>query len=211
MQNKILQFTKDELFIEKYFEETGNKSYVLKEEEDSGKSTLEVMCNSECSLCIRNLDSKEKNVNLSFFRTGSKLGLCKRVDHIVFEQISEEQWNAHLIEMKSGIENLEKWYDIKGKFRASYFIVRAMVAILHIEIKTFYFYTTYEHANILTRETNISSRKVRTGEKIVNPKDEWEKGYIMMNLGEKIRFDHFPVEMKRIDGILEGKLQLRKG
>ena len=92
--------------------------------------------------------------------------------------------------MKTSI-NVEKWEKVKGKFRASFLVVKAIAAIINYEIENFYFHTTYESVNLL-------EGRLPLGEKLKNPENEWN--------GNKFYFDeecivvfkeHEPIKMTR--------------
>ena len=114
-----------------------------------------------------------------------------------------QKWDAHLIEMKTGIEKLEKWVEIKGQFRASYLAVKAIAAVIDYEIENFYFYTTYEHASFMSDKENTVTRKAHLGKEAVRPEDEWNGNKFGLNIGDKLPFTHTPVKMTRNgEGIL---------
>ena len=81
----------------------------LCENGEDGKTLLHISCSNEM-LVIRNLDQvgiREGDLGgsttVGFLRSDKAHGLCKRVDHMIFENFKENLWNVHLIEMKSGV------------------------------------------------------------------------------------------------------------
>lgn len=78
-----------------------------------------------------------------FFKADQKYSMMKRVDHIILEHTGDDTWNLHLIEMKSSV-GVQKWIEVKGKFRASYLVSQAIAAMLEIPLDHTYLYTTYE-------------------------------------------------------------------
>ncbi len=185
----------------------GQNEYELRENNKEGKSILRLKVSSDRSICIENIDDKKSDI--LYFRdkdlSGNNTYLKKRVDHIIFSYLENNIYDAHLFEMKTGIENSEKWIDIKGKFRASYLLAHSIAGILHISINDVYMYTTYEHANLMADKTNPISRHARVGGKYTRPIDEWNGNGFALNFGQKVTFRHTPIKMERnTEGILEG-------
>ena len=116
MNVKKREFIINELMV-KNFVECENSIIYLEETEDSGRSILEFQLASDGNLSIKNVDGK--NTQMHFFQNEKGKSMFKRVDHIIFEHLTEDDWKLHLIEMKSSVGN-EKWIEVKGKFRASY-------------------------------------------------------------------------------------------
>lgn len=142
-----------------------------------------------------------------FFKADQKYSMMKRVDHIILEHTGDDTWNLHLIEMKSSV-GVQKWIEVKGKFRASYLVSQAIAAMLEIPLDHTYLYTTYEKECFDTcSETMPVERRVRTGN--ISPKREWESGRVELNFGEKIPFDHEKVQMTRSTDGLKGNVQMK--
>ena len=131
-----------------------------------------------------------------FFKNEKAKSMFKRVDHIVFEQLENNSWKLHLIEMKSSVGN-EKWTDIKGKFRASYLLAQGIAAMLEMCITETCMYTTYEKANFSLSGTMPTARRLPLGEKLVRPEEEWSGDKFELNFGSRISFRHTPIQMKR--------------
>lgn len=176
------------------FIENENSCICLEETIESGKSQLILQLLSNSNLSIKNVDNKKTELN--FFKSGSKLGLSKRVDHIVFEKLQNDEWKLHLIEMKSTV-GYGTWIDVKGKFRASYLVAQAIAAMLEMTIVKTYMYTTYEKVDLKLSDTKPSARRVHTGEKMIRPEEEWNGTEFRLNYGEKVKFEHIPIPMKR--------------
>ena len=127
--------------------------------------SLKLLSNQNFS--IRNVDKKITIIH--FF--DEKKGMYKSVDHIVFENLGNNDWKIHLIEMKSSVK-YNKWIEVKAKFRASYLLVQAIAAILSMNIKELLMYTTYEKCNLDKPETMPTARRLFLGQKYVDPLDE---------------------------------------
>jgi hypothetical protein len=182
-------FIRDDLF------EKVSMEYELTETEDGGASYITWQCSNKENRCIANFD--KKSIELPFLKPDKRYHLRKCVDHVIFESNEQEKWTIHLIEMKTGIEHKDKWNEIKGKFRASYFTIKAIAAVLDLEIENFYFYTTYEHATLMNKPENLVSRTPHTGEAAIRPEDEWTGDKFGLNIGKRIPFKHTPIKMKR--------------
>ena len=190
----------NELMDENFIESETDQIY-LEEKEDSGKSILRWKLLSNQNFSIRNVD--KKNTIIHFF--DEKKGMYKRVDHIVFENLGNNDWKIHLIEMKSSVK-YNKWIEVKAKFRASYLLVQAIAAILSMNIKEVRMYTTYEKCNLDIPETMPTARRLFLGQKNVDPLDEWQGTDFGLNFGERIEFMHTPIQMVRNEmDILQGE------
>ena len=129
--------------MEKNFIENETEQIYLEEKEDSGKSILKWKLVSGQNFSIKNVN--KKNTIMYFF--DEKKGMYKRVDHIIFENLGNNNWKIHLIEMKSSVK-YSKWIEVKAKFRASYLLSQAIAAMLSLNIKEVCMYTTYERCNL---------------------------------------------------------------
>ena len=200
--NKKTEFIINELLVDNFIEKETNE-ILLEETEDTGKSSLKIQLKSIDNLSIKNVD--KKNTQMNFFQDSKNKSMNKRVDHIIFEQISCDKWKLHLIEMKSSVGN-DKWIDIKGKFRASYLVARAIAAMLELDIQETYMYTTYEKVSFVLSETMPAARRLKVGGEYVKPQEELDGAAFSLNFGEKIRFIHKPLRMVRnSQGILTGE------
>lgn len=128
--NEKRKYVIENLLMEGFIE-SESEVIQLEEKEESGKSLLEIHLKDKENLSIKNIDMK--NTQMYYFRSDKNLSLYKRVDHIVFEHISDDDWKLHLIEMKSSVGR-NKWTEIKGKFRASYLWAQGIAAMLDINI-----------------------------------------------------------------------------
>lgn len=180
--------------MEKDFLEQESEIIYLEEAEDTGKSLLKLELISDKSLSIKNVD--KKRTEFHFFQKASSKSMFKRVDHIVFENISDNNWRLHLIEMKSSVGS-EKWVEVKGKFRASYLLGQAIAAMLEMNLVETYMYTTYEKVHFSPSKTIPSARRGRVGQKNVKPQDEWDGKDFGLNFGIRVNFVHRPIQMKR--------------
>lgn len=200
MNVKKRQFIINELMVKDFIECEQNIIY-LEETEDSGKSILEFRLESGDNLSIKNVDFK--NTQMCFFQKNKMKSMFKRVDHIIFEHLTDNDWKLHLIEMKSSVGN-EKWIEVKGKFRASYLFAQGIAAMLEMHIVDTCMYTTYENVHLSLSKTMPAARRLRLGEKQVKPQDEWNGSDFGLNFGTRIKFRHKPILMKRIGETLEG-------
>lgn len=158
---------------------------------------------SDENLIIKNVD--KKNTQMYFFQSSGTKSMLKRVDHIVFEHISDNNWKLHLIEMKSNIFD-KKWIEVKGKFRASYLLSQGIAAMLEMNIAEICMYTTYENVHFSCPETMPSARRLPLGIPQIKPQDEWNGGKVGLNFGTEIRFSHIPTQMRRNENdVLVGK------
>lgn len=192
----------NELMVDQFIE---NESELirLEETEDTGKSILEIRLDSAENLSIKNVDKKPTQM-LFFVNTKEKC-MFKRVDHILFQCLEDNNWRVHLIEMKSSIAN-DKWKDVKGKFRASYLFVQSLAAMLEMDLVETRMYTTYERACFRPSETKPVERRLLLGEKHIKPEDEWSGKNFGLNFGTRIKFMHVPIKMARNkNDILEGR------
>lgn len=98
--NKKTEFIINELLVDNFIEKETNE-ILLEETEDTGKSSLKIQLKSIDNLSIKNVD--KKNTQMNFFQDSKNKSMNKRVDHIIFEQISYDKWKLHLIEMKSSV------------------------------------------------------------------------------------------------------------
>lgn len=196
------QFIIDELMVANFIEDSANVIQ-LEETEDTGKSQLNFQMISNKNLIIKNVD--KKHTEIYFFQDTKLKSMFKRVDHIIFENVSDNNWNLHLIEMKSSVGN-EKWIEVKGKFRASYLLSQGIAAMLEMNIIETYMYTTYEKVYFSFSETMPSARRLRLGEKLVSPQNEWSGSNFGLNFGTTVKFIHKPIQMHRNEqDVLVGK------
>ena len=208
MYQTRIQYALDNFIMDQYFLPMSN-FYHLKEEKDSGKSDLKLSINHE-NLCIYDFDNKKK---CGFLRTEKTYGMQKSVDHIIFENCSDE-WKLHLIEMKSSV-GYKTWLEsIKPKVRTSYFTALAIAEFLGIDIliTNVRAYTTYEVEKFSLNETNPRAKVSHLGYAARDPKrDEWEKGKIFIHIGEEIMIPHTNIQMIKNPetGILEGSLEIQ--
>ena len=200
MDDCLTNFIIDNFFVDNFFD-INERQYELEEKSPSGRSLLNLSVSSNKNICIKNLD--EKNTKILCFKNEKKLNLDKRVDHIIFVCSDKEVWSAHLIEMKTGIENMEKWVEVKGKFRSSYLVARSLASILHIKLENILMYTTYEHASFFADKTNPLSRRLPVGRQVTKPQDEWGGGKFTLNFGVHKWFKHTPIKMERDQDILK--------
>ena len=187
--------------MEKNFIENETEQIYLEEKEDSVKSILKWKLVSGQNFSIKNVN--KKNTIMYFF--DEKKGMYKRVDHIIFENLGNNNWKIHLIEMKSSVK-YSKWIEVKAKFRASYLLSQAIAAMLSLNIKEVCMYTTYERCNLDIPETMPAARRLFLGQKNVSPLDEWQGTDFGLNFGERVEFMHTPIEMVRNEmDILQGE------
>lgn len=191
--NQKRKYIIDNLFVDNFIEFESRIIY-LEEKEDSGKSLLEIQLNKDGNLSIKNVDMK--NTHMYYFKSDKVFSMNKRVDHIIFEYVSENDWKLHLIEMKSSVGR-KKWNEIKGKFRASYLLAQGIAAMLELNIVSTHMYTSYEKVQLEVSDTLPSERRMRIGEHYVKPEEEWEGDKFALNFGERLTFEHIPIQMTR--------------
>ena len=207
MYNRRVQYALDHFIEENYFLPMEN-SYNLKEEKEVGKSRLKVTVAND-NLCIFNFDDKHK---CNFLKRDKSIGLQKSVDHVLFEQRSEN-WRLHLIEMKSSV-GFKTWnWEIKPKVRTGYLNSLAIAEFLGIKITDVIAYTTYENERFNAEENKANPRAMmpQLGMAARNPvKDEWEKDQMFLELGEEIMIPHKRIKMRKNEetGVMEGALKI---
>lgn len=196
------EFIIKKLMVEHFIEWETNR-ICLEESEDTGKSVLEIQLISDGNLSIKNVD--KKNTRMLFFQDCKEKSMFKRVDHIIFERMSDDNWKLHLIEMKSWVGN-DKWKEIKGKFRASYLLAQGIAAMLEMNIVETCMYTTFERFQFSLSDTLPAERRLSLGTKHVKPEDEWNGVDFALNFGNRIKFMHKPIQMVRNEeNVLVGK------
>lgn len=196
------EFIINDLMVENFIEYEANMIY-LEETEDTGRSQLDFKVISNKNLVIKNVDKQK--TDLLFFRKEKELSMFKRVDHIIFENLSGNDWKVHLIEMKSNVL-VKRWREVKGKFRASYLLVQGLAAMLEMNLVGICMYTTYEKVNLTPPDTMPAGRRLTLGENHIKPKVEWDSGNVVLNFNKKISFSHNPIQMQRNEeGILIGE------
>lgn len=124
---------------------------------------------------------------------------------MIFEQQKDKRWKLYLIEMKSSI-GAKKWVDIKGKFRASYLLAKAIAGMLELNISETVMYTTFEKVDLRLPDTVPSARRVKSGEPLVRMEDEWKGERFCLNLGTRVPFMHVPLQMVKKEKLLTGVL-----
>lgn len=189
------EFIINDLMVEYFIERETNMIH-LEETEDTGRSKLDFKVISDKNLVIKNVDKQKTDI--LFFRNEKELSMFKRVDHIIFENVSGNDWKVHLIEMKSNVL-VKRWSEIKGKFRASYLLVQGLSAMLEMNLVEICMYTTYEKACLTPPATMPAGRRLPLGKTYVKPKDEWDSGKVVLNFNKKISFSHIPIQMQRSD------------
>ena len=183
-------------------------AYHLKEEKESGKSDLNVNIRNT-NLCIYDFDNKKR---CGFIRDEKRFGMNKSVDHILFEEYSNN-WRVHLIEMKSAV-GYNTWLEsIKPKVRTSYLTALAIAEFLGIQIKEVIAYTTYEVERFSGAHNGTNPKVMFPALGMVarNPfEDEWKKDCMYINLGEEKKIQHKKIQMvKNVStGVLEGSLTI---
>lgn len=191
--NQKRKYIIENLFVDNFVESESRAIY-LEEKEDSGRSLLEIQLNTDGNLSIKNVDMK--NTHMHYFKNDKILSMNKRVDHFIFEYVSENDWKLHLIEMKSSVGR-NKWKEIKGKFRASYLLAQGIAAMLELNIVSAHMYTSYEKVQLEMSDTLPSERRMRVGEHYVKLEEEWAGDKFALNFGEKLNFEHTPIQMTR--------------
>lgn len=148
MDNQHINFMKEKILVDNFFE-LDCSEYILEESEETGKSKLKVQCENKNCLCIKNLDKKK--TDLLFFKQtcfndvtekSYNTYLFKRSDHLIIQCLENNDCNLHIIEMKTGMESTGKLYEVKGKFRATLLFAKGLLAILELNLKHVYMYTT---------------------------------------------------------------------
>lgn len=111
MENKKREFIINDLITPGFIEHKGHKM-LLMELEETGKSELDVLLESDDNLLIANVDKKKTDI--LYFQTEKEKSLYKRVDHMIFEWKVDNKWKLHLIEMKGSVGE-RKWKEIIRK------------------------------------------------------------------------------------------------
>lgn len=200
------EFIIKELMTPDFISQASN-CIILEELEETGRSELQVHLISKESLCIKNVD--KKHTEIYFFNKEKGKSLFKRVDHIIYEHLSQNNWKLHLIEMKSSV-GFEKWIEIKGKFRASYLLAQGIASMLEMNIAETCLYTTYERVDLKQPSSTMpTGRRPLVGVPQIKPVEEWSGGKCGLNFGVRMAFQHTPVQMIRNeDKILTGTLTI---
>lgn len=200
------EFIIKELMTPDFISQASN-CIILEELEETGRSELQVHLISKESLCIKNVD--KKHTEIYFFNKEKGKSLFKRVDHIIYEHLSQNNWKLHLIEMKSSV-GFEKWIEIKGKFRASYLLAQGIASMLEMNIAKTCLYTTYERVDLKQPSSTMpTGRRPLVGVPQIKPVEEWSGGKCGLNFGVRMAFQHTPVQMIRNeDKILTGTLTI---
>lgn len=200
------EFIIKELMTPDFISQASN-CIILEELEETGRSELQVHLISKESLCIKNVD--KKHTEIYFFNKEKGKSLFKRVDHIIYEHLSQNNWKLHLIEMKSSV-GFEKWIEIKGKFRASYLLAQGIASMLEMNIAETCLYTTYERVDLKQPSSTMpTGRRPLVGVPQIKPVEEWSGGKCGLNFGVRMAFQHTPVQMVRNeDKILTGTLTI---
>lgn len=207
MYNKRVRYALDHFIMDRYFLPMSN-TYHLKEEEESGKSDLNVTVINR-NLCICGFDKKKR---CDFLRTERKYGMQKCVDHILFEE-QPNGWRLHLIEMKSSV-GYKTWIEkIKPKVRTSYFTALAIANFLGIRVREAVAYTTFEEEKFgdIVNKANLKAKVPELG-KVARDAytDEWTKNRLFLDIGEEMQILHKRIKMVKNEatGTLEGILVL---
>lgn len=200
-----LEYIVNKLFKENFMVKIQDK-VCLEETESTGKTILDVRINSEDNYCIKKADDKSMT-EIAFFRPEKQFSMKKRVDHIIFEKKDDDNWNIHLIEMKTTVGE-KTWIDAKGKFRASLLLSEAIASMLGMRVQDIKMYTTYEKVDLKQDAYSPTSHRGRTGEKMVRSEDEWNGNDFAINLGERIKFKHIPIKVNRINDVLHGFVKI---
>lgn len=149
-----------------------------------------------------------KQIGFIFVKDKSK-SMYKRVDHILFECLADNDWRVHLIEMKTSVGS-DTWTDVKGKFRASYLFVQGIAAMLEMNLVETCMYTSFEKTCFHLSETMPVAKHLTVGDRHVRPQDEWDGKKFTLNFGERLPFVHIPIPMERNgQGVLVGKYVCR--
>ncbi len=203
MEKKNREFIIQNLMVEGFIENY-NQEMVLEEMEETGRSELKVRLLADNNLCITNVDKKKTDIQ--FFQRDKVLSMYKRVDHIIFEHKDDDCWKLYLIEMKSSIGQ-GKWTEIKGKFRASYLLAKAVAGMLELKIAETVMCTTFEKVQFAPPDTMPVARRAGVGKQMIKMEQEWSGQCLRLNLGELVSFVHIPIQMTRNrKGILVGTL-----
>jgi hypothetical protein len=203
MKKDQREFIIKELMMPDFIENCSHKM-LLEEREESGRSELNVRLLSGENLCIANADKKKTDIH--FFQNEKIKSMYKRVDHIIFEHEDSGRWKLHLIEMKGSVGE-GKWIEIKGKFRASYLLSKAVSGMLELDISETLMYTTFEKVQFHPPDTMPAARRTRPGKAMVKMEHEWNSKNFGLNFGERVLFKHIPIQMIRNkEGILTGNL-----
>ncbi|AXH99807.1 hypothetical protein DV702_08710 [Sporosarcina sp. PTS2304] len=205
MYNNRIQYAMDYFIVDDYFLPE-NRYYELKEKDKNGKSLLRLTINST-NICVEDYDDK---IKCGFLRQEKKHGMKKCIDHFVLKE-NDNVWDLYMFEMKTGVGNKTR-RDIKVKLRASYLNIKALCGFLGITIGEVYAYTTYETEHFTGARNSADPKTILAplGERAIDfKKDEWNRGRILIELGENLTLPHIAIQMERHDAIgLVGELQI---
>ena len=183
MDDELLKKRMDTYILPDYFEPEADE-YRLMETEESGRTELNVRFEGApagAHICIACYDMKKR---CEFLARTSVNGMRKCVDHVVFTRNDGGSWNVHLIEMKKTVDR-SKWFGIKQKVRSSILNIRALAAVLGMEIHEFRVYTTYEKVDFrLSAGENPAERRRPLGKPVSDQQQEWDSAQIEVNFLE---------------------------
>lgn len=198
-----------ETFIkENYFEKSSNQ-YILQETQVTNgilPTSLEVNVSGD-NLCLKNYDKKGRSL---FLLDKKGMNLTKCVDHVILQYI-DKIWIMHLLEFKNRVDNA-KWRGIREKNLASYLNVKALSAVLGIEISEVRTYTIYRkdefrnHSN----KTNPRMMVAPLGRRYIDPVEEWQSGKMFVQLikDDKTWWPHKALQVHDDQGVLKGCLTI---
>ncbi|WP_294149217.1 hypothetical protein [uncultured Selenomonas sp.] len=182
--------------------------YLLEEKEKGGETRLSVSVRDE-SICITNFDKKG---GAAYFSADGKWGFQKKVDHCILIH-REEGWELCLFEMKSHV-GVETWLsNIKPKIRSSYLRMSGFAAVCGIVIQKVVAYTTYEEDRFRSAKETTAPFSYRQPilrkQPLRDPyQEEWKAGRVYIYLGKELPLEHKKVRLQRVDGVLQGELQI---
>ena len=162
-RNMLEQSLQDaiEVYLKPKYVEVVENECELWERKNPGRTKLNVALPQDVStLCLCDHDSKPK---CEFINDDEYVGLRKSVDHVLLTPNADGRWTVHLIEMKTSVGRSE-WQKISKKARATILGIKALAAILDIQIDSYKVYTTYGRLSYHVADpTNLAGRKAMLG------------------------------------------------
>lgn len=119
----------------------------------------------------------------------------KCADVVVFKKIDETKWELKIIEFKRTI-SVDKWIEIKEQFKGAILNSMALSGLLGIKkVENIEVYSAYRNEKLsLKYINNPILLKQAVGEKPKEKIDDWEEGYIQLDLIDR-KLKHYKIKL----------------
>lgn len=148
----------------------GSDQFILEENREEGYTKIICKTNKHCLIFHIEKHGLKCLINES----------C--ADHIIFERVSDQSWNLHIIECKKSVGDSE-WEKIKKQFEGALLNALALMGVLGIEkLEEIKCYTAFRRDKLTVREcTNPALLKTLVGGPASgNPILEWRYGRVQI-------------------------------